>query len=196
MAGKSCSSDLEGEKMPTRHRQANLPGLCLPLLWCFSLCCPDINFSACLTDKLMFLVSLCAGFFCQAIIACRCQRAAPTLTTIFEIAALTAPLIKVPQDANQPGSSSAAGTDAGYTSDTHPTDSSSSNSRQSGQHGPEAVLQPPGLTHALVVLALRCARGWAPAVVVAQGVRLVGSLVQRREQPHEEARQEGSEGTF
>ena len=47
---------------------------------------------------------------------------------------------------------------------------------------------------AVVVLALRFARGWAPAVVVAQGVRLVGSLVQRREQPHEEVRQEGTEG--
>jgi hypothetical protein len=146
---------------------------------------------------LCLLYCLCA-VVCQAIIACRCQRAAPTLTTVFEIAALTAPLIKGPHDADQPGSSSAPGTDAGYVSDTYPTDSSSSSGRQAGQHkqhGPEAVLQSPlGLTHALVVLALRGARGWAPAVVVAQGVRLVGSLVQRREQPHEEARQEGSEG--
>jgi hypothetical protein len=57
------------------------------------------------------------------------------------------------------------------------------------------VLQSPlGITHAVLLLALRCARGWAPAVVVAQGVRLVASLVQRREQPHEEVRQEGTEG--
>lgn len=145
---------------------------------------------------------VCCSLHTQAVIACRCQRAAPTLTTLFEIAALTAPLIRTQHD--EPGpSNSAAGTDSGYASDTSlsqsaaQTTSSSSSSRPSQRksHGPDAVLHSPlGVTHALVLLALRCARGWAPAVVVAQGVRLVGSLVQRREQPHEEVRQEGTEG--
>lgn len=141
------------------------------------------------------LPAVCCSLHMQAIIACRCQRAAPTLTTLFEIAALTAPLIRTPHD--EPGpSSSAAGTDSGYASDT--TSPPASTAQRPGQrkpHAPDAVLHSPlGVTHAMVLLALRCARGWAPAVVVAQGVRLVGSLVQRREQPHEEVRQEGTEG--
>lgn len=142
------------------------------------------------------LPAVCCSLHTQAIIACRCQRAAPTLTTLFEIAALTAPLIRTPRD--EPGpSSSAAGTDSGYASDTasSPPALAAQRPSQRKPHGPDAVLHSPlGVTHALVLLALRCARGWAPAVVVAQGVRLVGSLVQRREQPHEEVRQEGTEG--
>jgi hypothetical protein len=50
------------------------------------------------------------------------------------------------------------------------------------------------VSHAVLLLGLRLVQGWAPAVVVAQGVRLVAGLVQRREQPNEPVRQEGTEG--
>lgn len=46
----------------------------------------------------------------------------------------------------------------------------------------------------LLLLSLRLARGWAPAVVLAQGVRLVGSVVQQRENKDEaKAGREGTE---
>lgn len=110
------------------------------------------------------------------------------MTTVLEILALTAPLIKAPQE------DAAVSTDAGSDAVTQHA-SSSTRQHASQHHAADAVLQSPlTLTHALFALSLRLARGWAPAVVVAQGVRLVGSLVQKREHPHEPARQEGTEG--
>jgi hypothetical protein len=50
------------------------------------------------------------------------------------------------------------------------------------------------VTEAESTAGLWLVQGWAPAVVVAQGVRLVASLVQRREQPNEPVRQEGTAG--
>lgn len=140
--------------------------------------------------------------FMQAIIACHCQNAAPTLTTIFEIAALTAPLVRTSHDSlAENGSTSSSSSSTGAESPHADTPAqqpagNSSHAHQHRLHGPEAVLRPPlGLTQALLLVGLRLARGWAPAVVLAQGVRLVGSIVQKREHPHEEPRQEGTEGT-
>jgi hypothetical protein len=135
----------------------------------------------------------------QAIIACRCQRAAPTLTTIFEIAALTAPLIKAPNatpPVNTSSTSSAGGTDSDSSNVSVPTTAAAAQSPGSSSgSSSSAVLQSPlGVSHAVLLLGLRLVQGWAPAVVVAQGVRLVASLVQRREQPNEPVRQEGTEG--
>jgi hypothetical protein len=130
----------------------------------------------------------------QAVVTCRCQRAAPTLTTIFEIAALAAPLIRTSAD-------STAQTPASDTADAAAAATSSSSSRQ--RHAHVHLSQPVGqVGHAsaaplklLLLLSLRLARGWAPAVVLAQGVRLVGSVVQQRENKDEvKAGREGTEG--
>jgi len=157
------------------------------------------------------ILQLCCVPDCcqQAVIACHCQRAAPTLTTVLEIVALTAPLIKATHDAPNAASSSsnthsdsASGTEAlaqPQESQHAGGSSSSSSSRRSSQHQGHAAttLQPPlVLAQALLLLGLKLARGWAPAVVVAQGVRLVGSIAQKREHPHEPTRQEGTEGDY
>ncbi|KAF6255939.1 hypothetical protein COO60DRAFT_159799 [Scenedesmus sp. NREL 46B-D3] len=136
----------------------------------------------------------------QAVATCRCQKAAPTLTTIFEIAALAAPLIRTPADST---TQTAAADEAGAATTAAPNSSSSSSSSSSRQrHGLLHVPGPAGqVGHApaaplklLLLLSLRSARGWAPAVVLAQGVRLVGSVVQKRENKDEaKAGREGTE---
>jgi hypothetical protein len=139
------------------------------------------------------------NYFCmQAVATCRCQRAAPTLTTIFEIAALAAPLIRTSADSTTQTPAAAA--------DTSNVASPSSSSTSSRQRQPHVhVPQPVGqVGHAsaapvklLLLLSLRLARGWAPAVVLAQGVRLVGSVVQQRENKDEvKAGREGTEGAL
>jgi hypothetical protein len=108
---------------------------------------------------------------------------------VFEIAALTAPLIKVPHD-SQAGSGSGS-------EDAAEVSAARQQPRRStpAQHAVQHVLSPPvGALRVVLLLSLRLARGWAPAVVVAQGVRLVGTLVQKRQHPNDDARQEGTEG--
>ena len=95
----------------------------------------------------------------KAVVACRCQRAAPTLTTVCEIVALAAPLVRIP----------AAGAEG-------------------------SVPLPARPLRGAALLALRAVRGWAPAVIVAQGVRLISTLVQQREQQGDKTGREGTEG--
>lgn len=121
--------------------------------------------------------------------ACHCQRVAPTLTTIFEILALAAPLIKTSADA-PPGEPSSGEV---------PTQSTTQHN--SGQHhrlqhvpGAAAVGVPAAPVRFLLLLTLRLARGWAPAVVVAQGVRLVGNVVLQRDNKDNKVGREGTEG--
>ncbi|KAF8064522.1 viaA [Scenedesmus sp. PABB004] len=104
----------------------------------------------------------------KAIAVCHAQRAAPTLTTIAEIVALAAPLVKAPADGAGGGSE-------------QPEQQQAASSQLQRRRRDRRLPGGAPLRLALM-LSLRLARGWAPAVVVAQGVRLVGGLVQKREQ--------------
>lgn len=137
----------------------------------------------------------------QAVATCRCQRAAPTLTTIFEIAALAAPLIRTSADSSTQTAAAADAADASAAAAAPPSSSSSSRQWHGHMHVPQPVGQVGHASAAplklLLLLSLRLARGWAPAVVLAQGVRLVGSVVQQRENKDEaKAGREGTEGVF
>jgi hypothetical protein len=134
----------------------------------------------------------------QAIATCHCQRAAPTLTTICEIAALAAPLIRTSADSTSETAADTA--DAGAAASPAAA-SPSSRHRHAHMHVPQPVGQVGHASAAplklLLLLSLRLARGWAPAVVLAQGVRLVGSVVQQRENKDEaKAGREGTEGAL
>eukprot|EP00879_Flechtneria_rotunda_P010825 GHRR01011314.1.p1 GENE.GHRR01011314.1~~GHRR01011314.1.p1 ORF type:complete len:584 (+),score=168.73 GHRR01011314.1:153-1904(+) len=114
----------------------------------------------------------------KAIAVCHCQRAAPTIATVFEIAALAAPLIRTHDT---------AATEAGHST----AYSSSSSNRHPRSHPIPGPIPAP--LQLLVGIGLRLAKGWAPAVVVAQGVRLVGSLVPKRDNQDDQAGGEGTE---
>lgn len=124
----------------------------------------------------------------QAVVACRCQRVAPTVTTIFEIIALAAPLVKTSADAHPTATDSSP--EAGHSNHQHHKLPHVPGAA-AAQH---AVGVPAAPIRFLLLLSLRLARGWAPAVVVAQGVRLVGSVVQQREKKDEKVGREGTEG--
>eukprot|EP00878_Enallax_costatus_P024524 GHUV01026175.1.p1 GENE.GHUV01026175.1~~GHUV01026175.1.p1 ORF type:complete len:553 (+),score=146.41 GHUV01026175.1:244-1902(+) len=125
----------------------------------------------------------------QAIVACHCQRVAPTITTIFEIIALAAPLIKTSADAHP----AVASSEEEATHSAPHSSSSSQHHRLPHVPGTAAVGVPAAPVRFLLLLSLRLARGWAPAVVVAQGVRLVGNVVQQRENKDNKVGREGTE---
>eukprot|EP00878_Enallax_costatus_P011181 GHUV01011675.1.p1 GENE.GHUV01011675.1~~GHUV01011675.1.p1 ORF type:complete len:291 (+),score=58.77 GHUV01011675.1:365-1237(+) len=125
----------------------------------------------------------------KAIVACHCQRVAPTITTIFEIIALAAPLIKTSADAHP----AVASSEEEATHSAPHSSSSSQHHRLPHVPGTAAVGVPAAPVRFLLLLSLRLARGWAPAVVVAQGVRLVGNVVQQRENKDNKVGREGTE---
>jgi hypothetical protein len=116
----------------------------------------------------------------QAILICHLHRAAPTLTTVFEIAALAGHLLpKAPSHAAAAapapggGPAAAAAAAAGVLS--------SIVGGGGGAPARRARTHPLGVVAGALRGALHLAHGFAPAVVVAQAVRLAANLVREAE---------------
>lgn len=118
---------------------------------------------------------------------------APTITTVFEIIALAAPLIRTTADVQQ--HAEAAGTAPEGIVSSHSSDHHHHIPHVPGASAAQHAVQIPAApVRFLLLLSLRLARGWAPAVVVAQGVRLISNIVQQQGKKDNKAGREGTEG--
>ena len=105
----------------------------------------------------------------KAIIICHAQKAAPTVATVLEIAALAGPLINTHSNNNNNGGSGSSASDDSL-SDSFSTSAAAARAKSS-RRSRAAGIAPLQL---LLSCSLKLARGWAPAVVVAQGTIVDG----------------------